>query len=520
MGSHTNEPFDIESGVPDVIGAQHVDIDDMEEDVASVAESSGSVVIHLTEPACTSFADHVAEQQFSPVATVNPKHSSPRAAYITLPDEMSQSEERAFSPTLFPLSPERGHRRSATEDVMRAPTPTRNISNHSRSRTLENPGVAPVRSNPLSWGWLGVLGRGEEMEVDVEDPEVLRDMVAAAQKKRPTALTVASAEDDESDGFQTPLSPLSASHRDRFRTMLRPSSSRKPRRSKTLSQDLTEAPEEECCVMCLLPLSGGAEEEEEEEAEEGGEGGSGSEDEICIVRPCGHQYHTSCMFTFFSKCSTRDCPMCRGAIDGLEKCDGTFIERLELNSMFKVPCVSIRFRQVLPTISAAHSEASSRQGTPSPSGTTSPSPLTPTPRRPSLPSDRTRSFFTQNSQVKDVFHESFKDARGVEMRKVALPSVVIELLDSEGQVQIHHDPVSISVIHSSAAGTIQPNTAAFECGVAVLEGLEIEYTPDQTRPSLLAVQFKAQSVGQLVHNKSLYVGVRVWHFFYIPELAL
>ena len=455
------------------------------------------------------------------------------------------------------------HRRSHTHGAASPAGPTVSgtaHSAHSRSRTLEqsSTGAAVVRSNPL--GWLGV----SRDDCETPSPLVLEQMVEAAQHKDELEAEA------ETMVLHDPLSPLGVSNIASFRDMLRKArgagntsgtfsvhmphvrtSSSLPhlslhqsvhsklasaseldqleasmRKALALSQshgaaDAGTDDEDEICVMCLLPLSESPEAEApaaddaDADADASGavEGGSGSgekqdeeeeskkpetpsadnksfgvtpagdddADDVCVVQPCGHAYHTTCMFTFFSKCCVRECPMCRGPIDALEKkSTAEKWDRSMLNKMFKLPSVSMRFRQPLTAEPAAGEER-------------------PTP-----------SFFTAPSQVRDLPHEEYKDAEtGTRIRKVAVPPVVIELLDSDGNLQTEHDTVVVTVLHSSSAGTISPDSTVFKNGVAIFTDLSVGYSPDKARPNLVAIKFTAQAAGSVVNNKSLYVGVRV-----------
>ncbi|KAJ9453174.1 hypothetical protein DIPPA_30655 [Diplonema papillatum] len=214
----------------------------------------------------------------------------------------------------------------------------------------------------------------------------------------------------------------------------------------------TATSDEEACPLCLCDLDS---------------------EPKCTIKPCGHVYHTECMFTCFSKCSITDCPLCRGTIDSLTKDTGETLDATELRRLFIVPSFSVRFR-------------------------TSP-----------VPVDGLReSFFKRASQVKPLAYTTASNADKEVVRRLKIPTVVLELLDSEGNLQKEHDTAVVQVVHSSADGTIDPDTTTFQNGIAVFNQLTCDYKPNQQRPDLLAIKFMVEAQNCAVHKKSVYAGIR------------
>eukprot|EP01060_Flectonema_neradi_P030464 TRINITY_DN4439_c0_g1_i1.p1 TRINITY_DN4439_c0_g1~~TRINITY_DN4439_c0_g1_i1.p1 ORF type:complete len:430 (+),score=57.45 TRINITY_DN4439_c0_g1_i1:38-1291(+) len=208
----------------------------------------------------------------------------------------------------------------------------------------------------------------------------------------------------------------------------------------------------DCCAMCLCDLDTG----------------------ICTLNPCGHRFHANCMETYFEKCWVKGCPMCRGDIDSLEDENGVKQTQAQLKSKFKSPCFGIRFRR----------ENYIREGLTSP----------------------VTSFFTHASQIQQVSYTEKKTKDGLTYC-ITIPKIIIELVDSDGNIQKEHDQCNIFMLHSSTTGSITPDIIPFNEGIAELD-LACVYKPDAVRPDLLALKFLAQAPGSLVHHKALYAGVR------------
>eukprot|EP01059_Diplonema_ambulator_P000664 TRINITY_DN10545_c0_g2_i1.p1 TRINITY_DN10545_c0_g2~~TRINITY_DN10545_c0_g2_i1.p1 ORF type:complete len:444 (+),score=112.39 TRINITY_DN10545_c0_g2_i1:46-1332(+) len=222
-----------------------------------------------------------------------------------------------------------------------------------------------------------------------------------------------------------------------------------PRRSEAGAMDAaSNHSSEDDCAMCLCPL------------EEG----------VCTITPCNHKFHTECMFEFFTKCSVKSCIMCRGEVETLVKDDGTVVTHAELKRLFRVECYGMRFRR--------------------------------TPWQGDGP--EVTSFFTVPSHVRGLPCAATDEGS----RKVTIPTVVLELVDSDGNLSTNHGDVFCSVLHSSATGTISPDSVMFSNGVAVFTQLECEYKPDKSRPNLLAIKFQVECPNAMAHHKAVYAGVR------------
>eukprot|EP01059_Diplonema_ambulator_P000666 TRINITY_DN10545_c0_g3_i1.p1 TRINITY_DN10545_c0_g3~~TRINITY_DN10545_c0_g3_i1.p1 ORF type:complete len:280 (+),score=70.80 TRINITY_DN10545_c0_g3_i1:47-886(+) len=222
----------------------------------------------------------------------------------------------------------------------------------------------------------------------------------------------------------------------------------------------TEHAEDDGCAICLCPL------------EEG----------VCTITPCNHKFHADCMFEFFEKCGVKSCIMCRGEVETLVKDDGTVVPHEELRKLFKVECYGVRFRSTPFPIPRQEEEASAD----APYGS------------------EIMSFFVAPSQVKTVGYSSRRGG----YRKITIPPVVLELVDSDGNLSTNHGDVTCSVLHSSATGTISPDTVVFSNGVAYFDQLECKYKPEETRPNIVALQFVVQTPEDKVQKARIYAGVR------------
>eukprot|EP01064_Diplonema_japonicum_P027350 TRINITY_DN3939_c0_g1_i1.p1 TRINITY_DN3939_c0_g1~~TRINITY_DN3939_c0_g1_i1.p1 ORF type:complete len:441 (+),score=135.46 TRINITY_DN3939_c0_g1_i1:37-1359(+) len=386
-----------------------------------------SVVIHPHEPDNLNIPTTDADWRL-------PDHDSgqdhdPYAFQYDVHDEHSYSDAGSSVCRMPPAPPapasplycrEWQHRRSATAERVT----TRALRVHDRSLTADLSPSGHESVNPLGRGWWLSNQQGQPI-----DSHILEEMIERAHNK-------------PGDPEDPPGSPWSG-NTPRISEGLMEEASRHSSASASAA-----AADDDDCAMCLCPLT----------------------EDVCTLNPCGHRFHTECMFEFFSKCSVKGCIICRGDVDSLVKDNGEVVGLAELKRLFKVECFGLRFRTTPFT---------GEEGTVS-------------------------SFFTVPSHVKALTCTSTDNGQ----RKVKIPAVVLELVDSDGNLSTDHGDVFLSVLHSSATGTIAPDSVMFERGVAVFKELECEYKPDKTRPNLLAIKFQVEAPTAMAHHKALYAGVK------------
>jgi len=188
----------------------------------------------------------------------------------------------------------------------------------------------------------------------------------------------------------------------------------------------------------------------------------------------------------------QQCPVCRTEITGLEDERG-YCTVSELRERYKQDCFDLRFRRHPYDLPSPDRQPYGTSG----EETTS-----------------LLSYFTFPEQIRMGTVECQESAEGGYLLRVCIPTVIIELVDSNGGLQgPGHEPVVIAIDHSSVQGSVTPDCAMVNNGVAVFEQLEFVCkceTPHED-PMLLALKFTALAPDQMVHKKSVYAGLYLQH---------
>eukprot|EP01065_Artemidia_motanka_P011720 TRINITY_DN1637_c0_g2_i1.p1 TRINITY_DN1637_c0_g2~~TRINITY_DN1637_c0_g2_i1.p1 ORF type:complete len:416 (+),score=129.06 TRINITY_DN1637_c0_g2_i1:109-1248(+) len=225
----------------------------------------------------------------------------------------------------------------------------------------------------------------------------------------------------------------------------------------------------DCCCVCLEELSTRA---------------------TSTFNPCGHRLHRECVDMYFRRCSVKQCPICRRTIEAMEDSSGAVVRAADLRKRYKKNCFQIRFRQE-PML----------------------------PRQDSSPygdgEDSWMSHFTFSEQIRGAAVECERTDDGAFLHRVRIPRVIIELCDSNGELQAPgHDAVVIGIDHSSVQGEVTPDTTMVVDGIAVFDSIEFTCKAGTSHdvPTLLALKFTALAPGLAVHRKPLYAGLYLPHY--------
>ena len=178
------------------------------------------------------------------------------------------------------------------------------------------------------------------------------------------------------------------------------------------------------------------------------------------------------MYTYFEKCFSKGCPLCRRNIVSLVKGGGERVAATELRAMYRQRCYDISF----------------------------------------YANGRNSNAFSYLGETIDVDADVVVDEAGNAKFTCQVPTVKIQLLNSDHLPQTAHTDIIIVTIATNGEG-IFPDASMMVDGVAVFDNIRL----DASFPGLVTLKFMVTAPGLNVHRKSLFAGVNIvqrpfWRF--------